>query len=130
MHKPWLGKALGIVAALILGPAEPLTLLWWLAAGLALGQLLDSLSVRFSSRFPCGAAKADAEAAHGLQFAFTAMGWPAKKDGPILPAHVLCAEDRMTRYGLIGSQRTQAIACSDAEKRPLLLRLPSQPAIP
>lgn len=110
LHKPWLGKALGIATALILGPAAPLPLLWWLAAGLVLGQLLDSLGVRFSRRFPGGATKAAAVAAPSLQFAFTAMGWLAKKDGPVLPAHVLCAEERMTRYGLTGSQRTQAIA--------------------
>lgn len=106
LQRPWLGKALGIAAALILGPAAPVALLWWVAAGLLLGQLLDSFSGRLSGK----AAKTDAEAAPSLQFAFTAMGWLAKIGGSVLPAHILCAEERMMRYGLKGSQRKQAIA--------------------
>jgi DnaJ like chaperone protein len=106
LQKPWLGKVLGIAAALVLGPADPLSLLWWLGAGLVLGQILDSLSERFSSR----PAKADARVAPSLEFAFTAMGWLAKIGGSVLPAHILCAEERMSRYGLDGSRRKQAIA--------------------
>jgi len=92
-QRPWLGKALGIAAALILGPAAPLPLLWWLAAGLLLGQLLDSFSGRLSGK----AAKTAAEAAPSLRFAFTAMSWLAKIGGAVLPAHILCAEERMMR---------------------------------
>lgn len=110
LQKTWLGKALGITAALILGPAAPLSLLWWLAAGLLLGHLLDGLSERFSGRFSGRATNPDADAAPSLQFAFTAMGWLAKTGGSVLPAHILCAEERMIRYGLTGSQRKRAIA--------------------
>ncbi len=106
LQRPWLGKALGIAAALILGPAAPVSLLWWMAAGLLLGQLLDSFSGGLSGK----AEKTAAEAAPSLQFAFTTMGWLAKVGGSVLPAHILCAEERMTRYGLKGSQRNQAIA--------------------
>jgi hypothetical protein len=39
----WLGKALGITAALVFAPPDPAVLPWWLAVGLVVGHLLDGL---------------------------------------------------------------------------------------
>lgn len=51
-HSHWLGKALGVTAALIFAPTAPPLLLAWLIAGLAAGQLLDSCTAHLYGQRP------------------------------------------------------------------------------
>jgi DnaJ like chaperone protein len=103
----WTGKALGAAAALVFAPAAPAALLWWLAAGIGLGHLLDSVA-RASAR----AASNETDALFApasLRVVFAALGRIADASGDLGPAHLRQAERLMSRLALTPERRQEAV---------------------
>lgn len=124
LHNRWFGKALGMVAALIMSPPQPKLTLLWLACGVAIGHLFDTWSQRFTHPSQLGALwrrlnpKAPS-ARPTMQFTFAAMGRIAKASGRVLPAHIDYAEELMKRLKFTSEDRHQAITWFTAGKDPV-----------
>lgn len=123
LHNRWFGKALGMVAALIVSPPQPKLTLIWLACGIAVGHVFDVWSQRFNHPSQLGALwrrlnPSAANARPTMQFTFAAMGRIAKASGQVLPAHIDYAEELMRRLKFTPDDRHQAILWFTAGKDP------------
>lgn len=103
----WTGKALGAAAALVFAPAAPAALVWWLAAGIGLGHLLDSVT-RASARAADDAADT-VFAPASLRVVFAALGRIAEASADLGPAHLRQAERLMNRLALSPDRRQEAV---------------------
>lgn len=103
----WAGKALGAAAALTFAPAAPAALVWWVAAGIVLGHLLDSVngSADTAEQTPADGLFAPAS----LRFVFAALGRIADASGEVGSAHLRQTERLMSRLALTPDRRQEAM---------------------
>lgn len=103
----WAGKALGAAAALTFAPAAPAALVWWVAAGIGLGHLLDSVngSADTVEKTPPDGLFAPAS----LRFVFAALGRVAEASGEVGSAHLRQTERLMSRLALTPDRRQEAM---------------------
>jgi DnaJ like chaperone protein len=108
---PWTGKALGAAAALAFAPHGPPALVWWLAGGVALGHLLDTLGMRLAD----GTAQAPTRRHRqthdraSLRFTFAALGRIAAASGGVGPEHRRHTELLMARLAFTPERRQEAL---------------------
>lgn len=110
----WAGKGLGAAAALIFAPAEPGTILGWLASGILLGHLLDSLlpATGVGSRDDEQADPPGRERrlpAAAMRFTFAALGRLAAISARPGPEHQRCAERLAARLAFDPQQLQEAL---------------------
>jgi len=104
----WAGKALGAAAALTFAPASPAALVWWVAGGIVLGHLLDSVNGSVDT----AAKKAPADglfAPASLRFVFAALGRIAGASGEVGSGHLRQTERLMSRLALNPDRRQEAM---------------------
>ncbi len=118
VHTPvtrWAGKGLGAAAALIFAPADPTAVVWWLAAGILSGHLVDSLVFGDDGDAQDAAGGNDADDQPGrlpaatVRFTFAALGRLAAASGQAGPEHQRCAERLMARLAFDCEQRQEAL---------------------
>lgn len=108
----WTGKALGAAAGLILAPASPGALVWWISAGVMLGHALDSVGTRMLARQAgprTGAGEPDVASGASLRFTFAALGRIAATAGENGPEHRRYPERLMKRLGFSPERRREAL---------------------
>jgi len=114
----WIGKALGFSGALIAAPAEPGLLLWWLAAGLSLGHMLDTLTTPARRRRSGSGLRRASSSPASLRFTFAALGRIAACGDASDPAHRRQAEQLMNRLGFTPERRHEALVWFDSGHDP------------
>ena len=121
LHNRWFGKFIGVMAAWVLAPTDPVYLPSAIIAGAALGHGFD-----YWAWYQSGSPRLDLpylnqhslnRASPHLRFMFAAFGAIAKSGGTVRATHIRYADSIMNNMGFNARSKAQAIEWFDQGKR-------------